>query len=414
MRTAPTGGLVRATGRLGLNAIPKRNTFVCRQCRTIQITSTPTTDTPRLGQDVFRSSAADSQNNVADARFEVLGTPYSLLSVSLSASQRLFTRRGTLVAVSGKPENAQSTLSILSPLKRAALGVPFLYQRITSTTPITALIGTKSPTTTFQVLQLDGTTDWMVAQRNALLAWTGHTLAVTPRIQRSLSVAHWGSSELTGRGLVALTAPGHIYELTLSEGEEFVAHPSHVVAYTIGRHAPQPFRFKSSSRINLQVPQRVSTWFTGVEWIQQLRASQVYRYLAQALYNLRTVARRSIWGDRLFLQFQGPTRILMSSRGVRVQDSLSGAEVNEIADAPPAGTPPTSSTSAAAAVVSKVKPATPAQESTKSFADVTAATGGATSTTGAVKVNVAKVGQDGKVAIEEGKQIKPAASPPKV
>jgi hypothetical protein len=40
-----------------------------------------------------------------DARFEVLGAPYSLLSVSLSASQKLYTRRGTLVGVSGKSEN---------------------------------------------------------------------------------------------------------------------------------------------------------------------------------------------------------------------------------------------------------------------------------------------------------------------
>jgi hypothetical protein len=42
---------------------------------------------------------------VLDARFEVLGAPYSLLSVSLSASQKLYTRRGTLVGVSGKAEN---------------------------------------------------------------------------------------------------------------------------------------------------------------------------------------------------------------------------------------------------------------------------------------------------------------------
>lgn len=43
--------------------------------------------------------------NWIDARFEVLGAPYSLLSVSLSASQKLYTRRGTLVGVSGKAEN---------------------------------------------------------------------------------------------------------------------------------------------------------------------------------------------------------------------------------------------------------------------------------------------------------------------
>lgn len=40
-----------------------------------------------------------------DARFEVLGAPFSLLSVHLSPSQNLYTRRGTLVALSGKAEN---------------------------------------------------------------------------------------------------------------------------------------------------------------------------------------------------------------------------------------------------------------------------------------------------------------------
>ena len=44
---------------------------------------------------------------VVDARFEVLGGPNSLLSVSLSASQNLFTRRGTLVGVGGKAENVR-------------------------------------------------------------------------------------------------------------------------------------------------------------------------------------------------------------------------------------------------------------------------------------------------------------------
>jgi hypothetical protein len=43
-----------------------------------------------------------------DARFEVLGSPYSLLSVTLSASQKLYTRRGTLVSVAGKVENVGS------------------------------------------------------------------------------------------------------------------------------------------------------------------------------------------------------------------------------------------------------------------------------------------------------------------
>jgi hypothetical protein len=46
-----------------------------------------------------------ADNALPDAKFEVLGAPYSLLSVSLSASQKLYTRRGTLVGLSGKSEN---------------------------------------------------------------------------------------------------------------------------------------------------------------------------------------------------------------------------------------------------------------------------------------------------------------------
>lgn len=366
--------------RAGRLAHRRKSGYICQQCRSIQISSSPTTESPDFRGDVF---GTPRDANVADARFEVLGTPYSLLSVSLSASQRLYTRRGTLVAVSGKPQNAQSTLSLLSPLTRAALGVPFLYQRITSTTPITALISTKSANSTFSVLHLDGTTDWMVAQRSALLAWTGHTLTVTPRIQRRLPLAHWGSSELTGRGLAALSANGHIYQLTLAEGEEFVAHPSHVVAYTITKNPPLPFRFKSNN-ITFQIPS-VTELLGNVKFFQEVRKTEAYKFMARLMFGLRTTARRTIFGDRLFLQFRGPSTILMSSRGVRISDVLSKEEVNEIADAP-AG-------SVLAAVELATRPE-PSSEPAK------------TTDVAAVKINVASVGEDGKVKFEDAKNLK--------
>lgn len=358
-----------------------RSSYIFRQCRVIQISSSPTTGSPPLGGDAF-GTQLNASRDVADARFEVLGTPYSLLSVSLSASQRLYTRRGTLVAVQGKAENSQSTLSILEPISRAPLGVPFLYQRITSTTPITALISTKSPTTTFTVLHLDGTTDWMVSQRSALLAWTGHTLAVTPRIRYKLPLAHWGSSELTGRGLAALSAPGHIYQVTLSEGEEFVAHPSNVVAYTMTRTPPLPFRFKSSS-LRFQVP-TVTNWLDNIKFFQVMRQTETYKLITRLLYSLRTEARRTIWGDRLFLQFRGPMTILMSSRGSRISDVLTANEVNEIADAP-AGVAP-----ATVELVAKPKDSS---EPPKKADEAE------------VKINVATIGKDGKAHIAYAKNL---------
>ncbi|KAI1413308.1 mitochondrial biogenesis AIM24-domain-containing protein [Hypoxylon sp. FL1857] len=361
--------------------LARQTSYICRQCRAIQISSAPATESPRLGGDAFGTSIAVSKD-VADARFEVLGTPYSLLSVSLSASQRLYTRRGTLVAVSGKAQNAQSTLSLLSPFTRAITGVPFLYQRITSTTPLTALISTKSPTTTFSILHLDGTTDWMVAQRTALLAWTGHTLTITPRIQHRLPFAHWGSSELTGRGLAALSAPGHIYQLTLAEGEEFVAHPSHVVAYTITKQPPLPFRFKSSG-IRFQVP-ALTTWLGETEFLRNMRKTETYKFLSRVLFNLRTTARRTIWGDRLFLQFRGPMTILMSSRGTRISDVLTRDDINELADAPMGVAPE--------AVELATKPKPEITPKTEDAAEV--------------KINVASVGPDGKVSFADAKNLK--------
>ncbi|KAI2606753.1 mitochondrial biogenesis AIM24-domain-containing protein [Hypoxylon sp. NC1633] len=363
----------------------RRTGYICRQCRTIQISSSPTTEPPRLGRDAFGISI-DASKDVADARFEVLGTQYSLLSVSLSASQRLYTRRGTLVAVSGKAQNAQSTLSLLSPVTRAATGVPFLYQRITSTTPLTALISTKSLTTTFSVLRLDGTTDWMVAQRSALLAWTGYSLTVTPRLQYKLPLAHWGASELTGRGLAALSAPGHVYQVTLGEDEEFVAHPANVVAYTVSKSPPLPFRFKSGSGgLGLQVPS-LTMWLGSSEFVRNMRRTETYKLVARFLHGARTAARRLIWGDRLFLQFRGPATLLLSSRASRVSDVLTAADVNEIADAP-AGVVP-----AAVEVATRPKNEAQAVPKTKDAAEV--------------KINVATVGADGKVSFVDAKDLK--------
>ena len=132
---------------------------------------------------------------VVDAKFEVLGGPNSILSVSLSASQNLYTRRGTLIGVGGKAENvsstriatkalsvlivkAISTLSFHKPFRRAFLGLPFLYQRLSSATPLTALISSNG---SLAVVQLDGSKDWKIPGK-ALLAWTGQTISVTPSV----------------------------------------------------------------------------------------------------------------------------------------------------------------------------------------------------------------------------------------
>jgi uncharacterized protein (AIM24 family) len=76
-------------------------------------------------------------------------------------------------------------------------------------------------------INLDGRIDWMVAQRNALLAWTGHALTVKPKINFKLNPAHWGNTLLTGRGLVAVVGRGQIYQINLAAEDEYVVHPKY-------------------------------------------------------------------------------------------------------------------------------------------------------------------------------------------
>ncbi|KAK5082024.1 Altered inheritance of mitochondria protein 24, mitochondrial [Lithohypha guttulata] len=269
-----------------------------------------------------------------DATFEVLGSPYSMLSVTLSPSQPLHTRRGTLTGLSGDPSNVVSTLRTLNPVRRALVGIPFLYQRTTSTTPVSVLISPKQINTTLSVLQLDGTSDWKLAQRAALLAWTGSSLSITPTISSKLSLTHWGTSNVTGRGLLALSAKGHTFALDVARGESYIAHPSNILAYTTTNcPAPQPFRFRSSEP-RFQIPLQLGNWFPDSRFSRALKTSNTYKFLQGVSLRIKTWSRRTIWGDRLFLRFEGPTTILLQSRGNRVNEILTSEQINEIADAP--------------------------------------------------------------------------------
>ncbi len=333
----------------------------------------------------------------------MIGTPYSLLSVSLSASQPLHTRRGTLVGLSGDASTAVSTLRLLSPLRRALAGIPFLYQRLTATTPITALISPKTSCTSLAVLHLTGTTDWKIAQRKGLLAWTGNTLTLTPSLNRHLGLAHWGSTTATGRGLLALAGSGNLFSLDLAENETYLAHPSNILAYSISSSSttttppPQPYRLRSSA-LNLQIPRLPYNFlplFPSSRLLTNLRNSDTYLFLSRLAHSIRTWSRRTIWGDRLFLHFTGPTTILLQSRGSRVRDVLTNREVDEMADAPPG------------AVAEALKSAQMRQRHEEgdgrdgeAKAEQKAPLGGATAPK-PLRLSIASVQRDGKVRIEE-------------
>lgn len=124
---------------------------------------------------------------------------------------------------------------------------------------------------------------------------------------------------------------------------------SNVIAYSVMQHAPQPYRFRSST-LRFQIPSP-SSLLPDTRFFRIMRESQAWRIIASTAFTLRTWTRRTIWGDRvcpsnsaalnmsltifkLFLRFQGPANILVQSRGARITDSLTARDVNEIADTP--------------------------------------------------------------------------------
>lgn len=53
-------------------------TYVCRQCRGIQISSTPSTETPRVGGDAFGASIETSRDVAGEDRLNTLPAPPGL------------------------------------------------------------------------------------------------------------------------------------------------------------------------------------------------------------------------------------------------------------------------------------------------------------------------------------------------
>ncbi|KAI9707238.1 MAG: Altered inheritance of mitochondria protein 24, mitochondrial [Candelina mexicana] len=248
--------------------------------------------------------------------------------------------------------------------------------------------------TSFAVVHLDGTVDWMVAQRRALLAWTGHSLSVSPIINRKVSLAHWGNSLVAGRGLLALAGKGQVYQITLKAGDEYVAHPSNVLAYTVTQNPPLPYRLKSSA-LRFQIPGvDVGNLLPDTKFFKAMRESGTWRAITGTYFTIRTWLRRTIWGDRLFLQFHGPRTVLLQSRASRLSDVLTSRDVNEIADSP-AGTVRN------AVTLAHTKEGGPGSASS---------TPKDASKDGPTRLSVASISHDGKVAFKDTDDFKSFSS----
>lgn len=103
----------------------------------------------------------------------------------------------------------------------------------------------------------------------------------------------------------------------------------------MGSNPPRPYRFKSTT-LKFQVPglKSLPSLVQNTQFIKAMADTDAWKTAMKVFHRLRTWSRRTIWGDRLFLQFDGPSTILLQSRGSRVSEILSSREVDELASAP--------------------------------------------------------------------------------
>ncbi|KAK5685643.1 Altered inheritance of mitochondria protein 24, mitochondrial [Elasticomyces elasticus] len=95
---------------------------------------------------------------------------------------------------------------------------------------------------------------------------------------------------------------------------------------------PRPYRFKSTT-LKFQVPglATLPRIIQNTNFIRNMSGTETWKTVMNVFHKLRTWSRMTIWGDRLFLRFDGPANILVQSRGARINDILSERQVNEIA-----------------------------------------------------------------------------------
>ena len=163
----------------------------------------------------------------------------------------------------------------------------------------------------------------------------------------------------------------------------WVANPSsNVLAYSVTQHPPLPYRLKSSV-LRLQIPNlSLSRLIPDTNFFRVMRETPTWSAITNFAFALRTWSRRTIWGDRLFLHFRGPTIVLLQTRASRLSDVLTTRDVNEIADTP-AG--------AVQAAVTLTASNPPEKDSLRAPA---------TSIVSKTRMSFASIGQDGKVKFE--------------
>lgn len=227
-----------------------------------------------------------------------------------------------IVSPTTKSHRHHTTSWVWNPIhlpKSPAPNVLMLTSKVTSKTQISATISTKTHLDSFAVVRLDGRIDWIVTQRNALVAWTGPLLSPRPKIMRNHVstlnpfvdiVSVLGMHEIDGSWCGCVVRQ-RVHPWSFSPREWRVCcsskvpptlttndNSSHLLAYTITTTTPQAHRL-SALPFRIQIPSLIPSRVYQSEFFREMRSTETVQLFARVWHRIITWSRRTIIGDRV-------------------------------------------------------------------------------------------------------------------
>ncbi|RLV90062.1 Altered inheritance of mitochondria protein 24 mitochondrial [Spathaspora sp. JA1] len=310
-------------------------------------------------ENIQESKELKSHRILENAEFKTLGTPQTALSINSPPSVPVYIRRGSLLSIYGLSEissidSVRSTLEFQLWWKRLLYGgFVSTYQKLISTTPFSILVSSSSrnylfPSSSnksFISLNLDGTNDWAVLNKNAIQVYTGNSLHIglhtLPRtISKNLAQAlktssrtptglfSWkqmGYTLLTGRGQVGLVGGGSIYNINLDKDEQVLINKNNLLAITVNgsndlQNCIVKYSFPlqhQSINTNREIKPLVKFKPTNNFGVQLYKLQQVIQSGWKTISEFISRGKRDTFnflvGNQEFIKVVGPRNILLQS-----------------------------------------------------------------------------------------------------
>ncbi|CDK25039.1 unnamed protein product [Kuraishia capsulata CBS 1993] len=283
--------------------------------------------------------------------FTTIGTPPSILTVSIPPSVPIYLKKGSLMSLYGGGNGSiinklTSSLEIRNAVSRFYYGgISSTYQKITSTVPLNALVSAfearklsrwipnrSDAQRSFVNLVLDGRIDWVIVPPKAIQCYTGASLFlnlhVFPRASGLFRAWNAGYTLANGRGTISLVGDGQVYKITLGEGEELLLKRESILAISVNGHSELSNGSISGKTLSRNLKETEKTEETGPEpiinpddavtenkyWTQlKTVASWTTEKAAKLIGFASGSLNESLVGNGGFVQVKGPRSILLQT-----------------------------------------------------------------------------------------------------